>query len=225
MPEQLRVPAGPATTLRARLSRLIALLILPLALAACAGERVWAPDDAVTRAAYAHNGPNELVLYTMVNNETGQGGHSGLMINGSQRVLFDPAGSWYHRTAPERNDLFYGMTPRMEEFYVAYHARATYHVVVQRIAVSREVADFAIQLASEAGPVPNAYCANSITRILRQLPGFESIPQTFFPVLLSEAFAELPGVTSDRIYSDLPDDAPSVRLTVQEERAAQLHAL
>jgi hypothetical protein len=222
MPERHSGPAGPAASLRARLARLIALLILPLALAACAGERVWAPDDAVTRAAYVHDGQTELVLYTMVNNETGQGGHSGLMINGSQRVLFDPAGSWYHRTAPERNDLFYGMTPRMEEFYVAYHARETYHVVVQRIPVSRQVADMAIRLAAEAGPVPNAYCANSIARILRQLPGFEGIPQTFFPVRLSDAFAELPGVTSDRIYSDLPDDAPSVRLTAQEQRAAQL---
>lgn len=204
--------------------RLAILLLLPLALAGCAGERVWAPDDAVTRAAYVHDGPSELVLYTMVNNETGQGGHSGLMINGSQRVLFDPAGSWYHRTAPERNDLFYGMTPRMEEFYVAYHARATYHVVVQRIAVPREVADLAIRLAAEAGPVPNAYCANSISRILRQLPGFADVPQTFFPVRLSEGFGAFPGVSTDRIYSDLPDDAPSVRLTGQEERAAQLLA-
>lgn len=203
------------------LRRTLLALLAPLLLAAC-GTPAWAPDEDVARARYVHNGPTELVLYTMVNNRTGQGGHTGLMINGSQRVLFDPAGSWRHSHAPERNDVFYGMTPTMERFYIAYHARETWHLVVQRIEVPLAVADRAIRLAEQAGPVPNAYCTQSTSRILRQLPGFESLPQTFHPVRLSTAFGALPGVTTDHIYSDLPDDAVPERLRAQELRAEAL---
>lgn len=35
-------------------------------------------------------------LYTMVNNESGAGAHSALVINASQRVIFDPTGTFKH---------------------------------------------------------------------------------------------------------------------------------
>ena len=77
--------------------RLLAALVLPVALAACGAVDRAAPLADVQRAAYRHNAPASLTLYTAISNNTGAGGHSGLLINGSQRVMFDPAGTWWNR--------------------------------------------------------------------------------------------------------------------------------
>jgi hypothetical protein len=57
-------------------------------------------------------------------------------------------------------------------------------------------------------------CANSVSAILRTIPGFESVPQTWFPVKLSEAFAELPGASS-RLITDDTDETNHGILLVQ----------
>ena len=55
--------------------------------------------------------------------------HAALMINApSQRVLFDPAGTWTHPAAPERHDVFYGFDDQQLYRYTYYHARRTHHV-------------------------------------------------------------------------------------------------
>ena len=79
-------------------------------LTACGGGSAsapFAPDAAVQAARVANDGPPSITLFTVVNNKTGAGAHSGLLINASERVLFDPAGSFYHPRLPERNDLHY----------------------------------------------------------------------------------------------------------------------
>lgn len=186
-------------TLLLRAFALIALVFL----AACGTKpAVWAPDEAVQAARYRHPGPTEIMLFNVINNETGGGEHAALMINASQRVLFDPAGSWTHPGAPERHDVHFGFDDQQLFRYTYYHARRTHHVLRQRMVVSPEVAETIFRLAQQAGPVPDAYCARSIATILRQIPGFESLPVSFYPNRLSAAFAELPGVTEERIYSD-----------------------
>ncbi|MFN3953655.1 MAG: hypothetical protein ACK4LQ_04320 [Pararhodobacter sp.] len=182
-------------------SRLLALVTLVL-LAACTKPAVWAPDEAVLAARYSHPGPTEIWLYNVVSNESGRGEHAALLVNGSQRVLFDPAGSWQHPQAPERHDVHYGMTDRMVFMYTYYHARRTHHVRLQRLEVSPGMAERIITLAEQAGPVPDAQCARSIALILRQFPGFEDLPVTYYPNTLSDAFAALPGVREERIFSD-----------------------
>ena len=67
------------------------LLALLLPLAACGAKSIIAPEAEVQRAIYRDDSPPSLTLYTMINNRNGEGGHSALMVNGSQRVLFDPA--------------------------------------------------------------------------------------------------------------------------------------
>jgi hypothetical protein len=175
--------------------RLLLCLILPLFLANCA-EPVWAPDEAVARARYHSDEPPSITLFTVVRRLGGEGAHSGLMINGSQRVMFDPAGTWHHPTVPERNDLFYGITPRMKQFYIDYHARQTYDVYEQRVPVSAEVAELAIRRAESNGAVGKALCGISVSHILRKIPGFENIPNTYFPNKIMRAFGELPGVVT-----------------------------
>ncbi len=182
------------------------LIGLPLALAGCGAQEVWAPDDVVARAIYRKPGRTYLTLYTMKNVGSDSGAHTALLINASQRVMFDPAGSWKQAVMPERNDVLFGVTPRLEQLYVSFHARVTYYVIGQTIDVSPEVVERALQLALVSGPVPQAQCARITSRLLRQRPGFESIRATWGPNKLSDDFARLPGVVTEEYREDDDDD-------------------
>jgi len=187
-------------------------------LSACGpGEPVWAPDDVVQRAAYRHDGPPAITLFTMRNTGSDSGAHTGLMINGSQRVIFDPAGTFGHASFPERNDVHFGVTPRVRDFYVTYHARETYYVQEQRIEVSAEVAEQALRLVQQAGPVPKAACTRETAAVLQQLPGFGSVSRTLFPNRLADDFAQLPGVTEVIHREDDPDDKTLARAAFEAE--------
>lgn len=195
---------------------------LLLALGACAADPVWAPDEAVARARYVPpEGPPTVTLYTMISNRSGAGGHSALMIDGEQRLLFDPSGSWHHPAVPERNDVLFGMSPQLHQFYIDYHARETFHVVVQEVEVTPQVAAQLSQAVQAYGAVPNAQCSYSISSILRQVPGWEHIRQTYFPVRTMEAFAEIPGVRTERIYDDDSDDNLEI---LQRQARAEIRA-
>lgn len=184
--------------------RLILILLAPLFLASCVGESVWAPDEEVQRAIYRHDAPPSITVLTVVSNKNGSGGHSALLINGSQRLIFDPAGTWQHPHIPERNDVHFGMVDAAVEFYNAYHARVTWHVVSQEIPVSAEVAEQALALVQGYGAVAKAYCTRANTDILKQLPGFEGVPSTFYPVQLMKYIDTLPNVTRSVYRDDSP---------------------
>ncbi len=174
-------------------------------LSACAVESVWAPDETVSRAAYHHDGPPRITLFTMINNKTGAGAHTSIMINGSQRVVFDPAGSFKHETLPERNDVVFGITPQVADVYTRFHARKTFHVKVQQLDVSEELAERALRVVMDFGPVPKAACARSSSTVLAQLfPG--QIKKTWFPKQLAEQFGVLSGVTERELYEYDSDD-------------------
>jgi hypothetical protein len=178
-------------------------LITLLFLAACGGaaEPIWAPDADVARARYVSDTPPSITLFTVVSTENNSGAHAGLLINGSQTVMFDPAGTWRHPRLPERNDVHFGMTPLMVDFYIDYHARETYNVVEQTLFVSPEVAELALQRAMAYGAVPKSQCTYAISGILRGVPGFEHLPRTWFPKNLMHAFAKIPGVR-ERLITD-----------------------
>jgi len=182
------------------------------------------PDAVVARAAYSHDGPPRLTLFTMISNDTGAGAHSSLMINASQRVVFDPAGSF---RKPEqivvRDDVVYGMTPQLADVYTRFHARETYHVQVQELDVSAETAEKALQLALAYGEVPDAQCSVSTSRILGQLDGIGArINQTWFPRTLAGQFGQVPGVSSRTLYEyDDADKFKALRDYDPEEVAAQ----
>lgn len=184
------------------LYRLLALIGLAL-LAACTKPAVWAPEADVIAARYQHDGPAEIVIFNVISNESGSGEHAAMMINApSQRVLFDPAGTWTHPASPERHDVHYGFTADQLYRYTYYHARRTHHVRIQRLQVAPEVAEFILRQAEAYGPVPDAFCTKSIFSILMQVPQFAGLEDSFYPNNLSEQFALIPGVVEDRIYSD-----------------------
>lgn len=194
--------------------RLALCLAAALALTGCGAQSVWAPEEAVQAARHSTNEPASITLYTVVNKRSGSGAHSAIMVNGSERVIFDPAGSWEHPKLPERNDVHFGMTDKAVAFYVDYHARETYDVVEQKVEVTPAVAEQVLALVKAYGAVPKAMCTTATSAILRSTPGFESLPSTWFPNRLSEAFAEVPGVTT-RVITDDDDDSNHGVLLVQ----------
>jgi len=198
------------------------ILGLPFALQACAAPQVWAPDDVVARAIHSEPGPKHLTLYTVKNVQSDNGAHTGLLVNASQRVMFDPAGSFRQELMPERNDVLFGVTPRLEDYYASFHARVTYYVTAQKVIVPTDVAERALNLVMQAGPVPQAMCARTTSRILRQLPGFESIRQTWSPNRIEDDFALLPGVeTREFRENDAADKsvaAEQINATLREQQ-------
>lgn len=198
--------------------RLLLCLAGLFLLAACSAPQVWAPDDLVARARYVSDSPASITLFTVLNNTSNAGEHSALMINGSQRVMFDPAGTWRHPRLPERNDVHFGMSPRMVDFYIDYHARENFRVVEQTIQVSPEVAEIALQRVMAYGPVPKAQCTRATSSVLRGTPGFESMPSTLGPKKLMRAFGQLPGVT-ERVIRDSDANQNHGVLLVQAQQA------
>lgn len=221
MPEArpLRRPPGLQVLVRKRgwrparsglyLGRLCAVLLMVSLLAACAaGPRASAPPEVVARAIHPNGGPAEVTLVTVINNRTGAGDHSALILSGSQRVVFDPAGSFELAAAPRRGDVLYGISPAVEAIYKGYHARDTHHLRVQTLSVSREAADAAIATAEGFAPAGPGFCAVRTGAVLRNLPGLEGLPGSFFPRRLADALAERTGVEGSLVFvDDIPPEA------------------
>lgn len=200
------------------MQRRAVILGLPLALAGCGADTVWAPDDVVARVAWAEPPPTYLALYTMKNVDSGNGAHTALLISASQRVIFDPAGSLRHPEIPERGDVLFGITPRVLEFFEGFHARETYYVVKMTKTVPPEVAELCFQLAVQTGGVSRPFCTQATSRILSQLPGFERINTTLLPDNLHDRFATLDGVTTTERREN--DDGTDRTIEIQEFEAS-----
>jgi hypothetical protein len=189
--------------------RFVLGLMALFALAACGADQRYDPQPQVDAARFVAGPPAYITLYTGINDRNNSGAHSALLINGSQRVLFDPAGTFYYPGAPIQHDVHYGATDKFIAFYLDYHARDTptekFHVVERTLIVPAATAELILQRAQAYGAVPKAQCANSVGAILRGVPGFESLPSTWFPIKLGDAFGELPGVTT-RIVTEENDN-------------------
>lgn len=199
---------GMMTTRYRRSAGPLVALGLVATLAAC-GETpdpVWAPEAAVSQARYVPPETSTVQLLTMVSNRNGSGGHTALLIDGPERVLFDPAGSWFHPLIPERHDVLYGMSPQFYGFYMDYHARETYHVVVQELDVTPGQAAALIEAVEAYGPVPRTQCSAAVSSVLSRTPGFENMSRNLFPIRTMQQFAQIPGVRESRVYDDDSDD-------------------
>ncbi len=192
--------------------RVLLCLALLLSLAACGAEPKWASDAEVARAIHVDDRPPSITLFTVLSNRSNGGAHSGLLINGSQRVLFDPAGTWHHPNLPERNDVHFGMNDKAVAFYIDYHARETFRVVEQTLYVTPAQADAAIRLAMAYGAVPKAQCTRSVSSILQGVPGLEDTPGTWYPAKLMKSFGKRPGVIERTITDSDADNNHGVLL-------------
>ncbi|WP_425093142.1 hypothetical protein [Tropicimonas sp. S265A] len=174
-------------------------------LSACLAEPEWAPEADVQRLAYADGGEASVTLITVIQTEKNEGGHTALLIDGSQRVIWDPAGTWWHPQSPERNDLHYGITPWMEAYYRDYHVRDNFHVVEQKVSVSQATADAIIAAYQANGAVAKANCTRSSSAVINDFAQFSSVRTTWFPKTMMKDFAELPGVITTTYFEDTLD--------------------
>jgi hypothetical protein len=181
--------------------RVLAGLLAMSLLLACTADNKWASDAEVARARYVDPNPTSITLFTSMNTRNNAGAHAAVMINGNERVLFDPAGSFAHPTVPERHDMLYGITPSVLGLYVDFQGTAPFEVIQQTIFVTPEVAEQVRQTAISYGAANKAACTRAVSSVLRSVPGFESLPSTWFPKKLSRGFAALPGVITRKLTS------------------------
>lgn len=202
------------------MKRFLQALVLTAAassLVACTvPNRGGSTQEEVSRAVYQHGGTPSITLYTMLSNRNGAGAHTSIMVNGSQRVAFDPAGSFRHEKIVSVNDTVYGMTPYMVDQYTRFHARETYHVVIQTIEVSPEVAEQALRMVQSHPAVSQSYCAMSTSTLLSKLPGFQDVKPSFYPRKLMDTFKSK-GATFERLYEyDAADKSKILQAFVPE---------
>ena len=153
---------------------------------------------------YRHPGSATVTLVTVLSTKDGSGAHSALIVNGAQRVIFDPAGSLSHASLAERGDVIFGANPAIVDSYIDYHTRNTHDTVAQTVDVTAVVAGDLLRRVMGHGAVRQSFCAKNISEILRSTPGFEGIGPTFFPKTLMESFAALPNLRAVRFSQ--PDD-------------------
>jgi hypothetical protein len=173
--------------------RVLLALMAAASLAGCEVYRPASPDD-IAGASYVSPEPPSVTLISMVNESSGRSAHVGLLINGSERVLYDPAGTFTHPDLPRKGDVHYGMTPRFVDYYERYHARFDYFVEAQKLPVSRAEADQILANAKAHGQSMKMTCAIDIADVLKPVPQFQDVPVSFFPEALRENFAARPGV-------------------------------
>ena len=185
----------------------------------CATKEIsWAPSDKVLLAKYKNNEPSSVTLLTMINNHTGVGGHSALLINATERLLFDPAGTFVHPQIPERHDVLFGINDAAFERYVDYHARPSIHVVIQKLEVDLKLAEDISKEVQTYGPVQNMMCSFAISEILSKHNRFKDLPKTLFPKNTMENFAKLDATETTIIYDYIEDDKSNIFLEKQSPK-------
>lgn len=171
-------------------------LIALLAVLFVAGCEIYDPASPVeiARATYVSEEPPSVTLLSMVNASSGRSAHSALLINGSQQVLYDPAGTFTHPDLPRAGDVHYGMTPRFVDYYERYHARFSHYVHAQKVWVDRATADRIIADAQAEGKTFKMHCGLAIAGALRRAEQFADVRRSYFPEGARQDFARIPGV-------------------------------
>jgi hypothetical protein len=181
--------------------RVLIALCAALALSGCEIYREAEPVE-VARARYVSEEPPSVTLITMVNASNGRAAHSALLINGSERVLYDPAGTFQHPDLPRRGDIHYGITPRFLDYYERYHARHSHFVHSQTVYVSRATADQVLANAKAIGPTPKMLCNTSVAAALRPVSPFTEVRVSISPEASRRDFARIPGVEDSYVRED-----------------------
>lgn len=181
------------------LLRMTFALLLLAVLAGCESYEPARPED-IARARYVSPEPASITLYSMVNARSGRSAHSALLINGSERALYDPAGTFTHPELPRAGDIHYGMTPRFVDYYERYHARFSHFVQAQTVEVSRETADLVLANAQAEGKTLKMHCGLAVAAVLRPVSPFSDVRSSYFPEGARKDFARIPGVVDSYVY-------------------------
>ncbi len=181
------------------IARAICIFCLAVLVSGCA-EEVGASARNIAAVQHVSGEQPYIALMTMVGTKNNRGAHTALLINASQRVIYDPAGTFKHHTLAERGDVQYGITDQALEFFKRYHARDDFYVHTQRVAVSAETAEQVLRRTQQQGPSPKMFCTINTGQILADIPQFSFITPTLFPEKLRSQFAQIPGVQDSKLY-------------------------
>ena len=179
----------------------VSMLLVALT-AACAGVEVGAPPAEISRARFASDEPPYVAVVSMVHRDQQRAAHTALFINASQRVIYDPAGTFRHEAMPERGDIHYGATDRMIDYYERYHARFSHYVHVQTIPVSAATAEAVLRRAQAQGPSPKLFCTVDTIAVLNDVPQIPRFYSSFFPEALRQQVAQVSGVQDRYRYEE-----------------------
>jgi hypothetical protein len=168
-------------------------LLAACVLAGCEIYRSAEPTE-IDAVRYVSDQPPSITLMSMVNSKSNRAAHSALLINGSEQVIYDPAGTFQHPELPRKGDVHYGVTPRFLDYYERYHARFSYYVHAQTIPVSRQTADQILANVQARGRTPKMFCAESVTGALKPVAPFQNLQITLIPETVRKDFAQIPGV-------------------------------
>ncbi|MBB93659.1 MAG: hypothetical protein CML68_03500 [Rhodobacteraceae bacterium] len=181
---------------------LLSCAALLAALSACTTIAPKASDEEIAAVAFRNEtGSKSVKLMTVINTSSGSGAHSALLIDGPQRVIFDPAGSFEYDLIPERADVLFGISPRNEQIYKSSHASEKRYIQIQTIPLTEQQAAVAYQTALNWGASPAAHCTSATSGVLRSIPGLDGIQSTWYPRKLATQVSRIPGVTEE-IYSE-----------------------
>jgi hypothetical protein len=173
--------------------RLVLVLAAILALSGCEMYRAAEPAQ-IDAARFVSDEAPSITLMSMVNSGNDRAAHSALLINGSEQVIYDPAGTFQHPDLPRAGDVHYGVTPRFLDYYERYHARFDYYVHAQKVMVSRATADQILANVKARGRTPKMFCADSVAAAIKPVPPFQNVRITIFPERVRRDFAQIPGV-------------------------------
>ncbi|WP_424930389.1 hypothetical protein [Amaricoccus tamworthensis] len=175
------------------------LVLTVFTLSGCEFYREASPED-ISRAVYSSAEPASITLISMVKNRDDRSAHSALLINGSQQVLYDPAGTFQHPDLPRSGDIHYGVTPRFLDYYEKYHARFSHYVQSQTVEVDQATANRILANAQAKGKSPKMFCAVAVADVINSEDPFRGVNVTMFPEGLRRDFAEIPGVQDSFVY-------------------------
>lgn len=181
--------------------RTVCALLAAVFLAGCEFYNPATPVE-IARATYVSPEPPSVTLLSMINTRSGGSAHAALLINGSQQVLYDPAGTFTHPDLPRADDMHYGMSPKFVQYYKDYHARFEYFVQAQKVMVDRATADRIIAQAQAQGKTLKMHCAIAIAGALQGIPQFQDVRTSYFPQGARLDFARIPGVEDSYTYGN-----------------------
>ena len=188
-------------------ARAIGLIVLLGIISACA-EHIVSDPDTVAAVRYKSDEAPYVELVTMVKKSTGKGAHSALIINASERVIFDPAGTFQHEELAEVEDVHHGATDRLVSYYQRYHARFSHFVHVQRVYLDPPTAERLLLRARSNGAVGKMFCSNETAEVMKSIPQFAFFRTSMFPENLRVDMAKVSNVEDSYVYED--DDGQNV---------------
>jgi hypothetical protein len=127
--------------------------------------------------------------------------HAALVITGSERVIYDPSGSFTHPDTRRLGDVVYGASDPVVEMFALHNADKDHDAMMRRIPLSAEEAEQMLARARSRGGAMPGYCAKSVADVMRAAPRFAAMRDTFWPSNVLEDFVQF-GPVETRVVSD-----------------------